>query len=639
MEKAANIRPRLWALNGETAAPPIVLDLNEGDSFIFGRNSDADLPVKNIGVSRRHCRIVNANGAFSLEDLESHNGTFVNDAPIKNHRLEHGDRIRVGTADFQFLLEESDDALLIDAQFDDGTLITNSIIRLFPNTAVEDFPTDLTILVKLGKAVKELRETEVLQRRLLEIILEFIPARRGAILVTDETNNEKPPICVLAKGDFDHAPMQVSRTVSQQVRHEQIALLSNDLTDKNLSGSASLMASRVSSLLCVPLKISDGKGLIYLDASDPQVRFTENHLEQMTAISFLVSAALQNAEVMETLRRENAVLKDNLHIETNMIGESPPVKEVLRLISRVAPTDATVLITGESGTGKELVAQAIHRNSLRREQLFVAINCAVLNENLLESDLFGYEKGAFTGAAGRKSGKFDLADGGTIFFDEIGELAPPLQAKLLRVLQEREFERVGGNQPIKVNVRVLAATNRNLEDDVKNDRFRSDLFFRLNVVPIKVPSLRERKSDIPLLARYFVKKYSERCNRKVSGLSNKAREILLAGEWQGNIRELENVIERAVVLGSGGEITPEDLPGELVGNAPPDESFSGSGDFNEQLKQAKQKIILTAVEKSRGNFSEAARQLNIHPNNLHRLIRDTGIKDELKRLLENLKND
>lgn len=636
MKTPADAKPRLIALSGDAGSEPIFLDLDQNDSFILGRSAKCDFPVEDINVSRQHCRIARQSGTFSLEDLNSHNGTFVNDAPVKNYRLEHGDQIRVGSAYFIFLVDETDETKWVNARFDDGELVTNSVIRLSPNAVVKDFPTDLNVLIKLGKAVNELREIENLQRRILEIILEFVPARRGAILLADKDFNEKQAVGITAKFDTDHAPMQISRTVSEQVLREQVALLSNDLSDKKLSKSESLLASRVSSLLCVPLKISDRKGLIYLDASDPQMEFTENHLAQMTAISFLVSAALQNVESIENLRQENAILKDNLRVETSMIGESPPIKEVYHLISRVAPNDSTVLITGESGTGKELVAQAIHRNSRRREKLFVAVNCAVLNENLSESELFGHEKGSFTSAYQRKPGKFDIAEGGTIFFDEIGELAPSLQAKLLRVLQEREYERVGGTTAVKADVRVIAATNRNLEDEVKNGKFRHDLFFRLNVVQIKVPPLRARKSDIPLLANYFVKKYSERCHRKVVGLSKKAGEILLGGEWQGNIRELENVIERAVVLGMTDRIMPEDLPNEMIEMVSPADQFSG--DFYEQVKQAKQKIISNAFQTAKGNFTEAARQLGIHPNNLHRIVREIGIKDDLKLLLGEMKS-
>lgn len=628
MKKAANSKPRLLTLNDEAEPEPIFVNLNDGESFVFGRNAVCDLPVKDIAVSRQHCRIVRQNDWFNLEDLGSRNGTFLNNLPIKARRLEHGDQIRIGNFYFMFLVDENDNAPLAGASFDDGTLITNSMIRLFPNDVANGLPNDLNVLIKLGKAINEIKETEDLQCKILEIILEFIPARRGAILLTDDNLSEPQAICVSAKSYSDQSPMQISRTVSEQVLREQVALLSNDLSDKNLEQAKSLIISLVTSLLCVPLHIGTQKGLIYLDSSDPDVRFTENHLEQMTAVSFLVSAALENVESIKNLRRENEILKDNLHIETNMVGESPPLKEVFRLVSRVAPSDSTVLITGESGTGKELVAQAIHRNSTRQAAPFVAINCAALNENLLESELFGHEKGAFTGAFTQKKGKLEIADGGTVFLDEIGELAPMIQVKLLRVLQEREFERVGGTKAIKVNVRVIAATNRSLEDEVKNGKFRSDLFFRLNVVQIKVPPLRERKSDISLLAQHFVHKYSARCHRRVVGLSGEAGKILLEGEWQGNVRELENVIERAVVLGTTDKILPEDLPNEMVERAAPNADFNG--DFYEQVKQAKQTIVLSAVQNTSGNFTEAARLLGIHPNNLHRIVRELGIKEKLK---------
>ncbi|HLM59449.1 MAG TPA: FHA domain-containing protein, partial [Pyrinomonadaceae bacterium] len=305
MKKSANIKPRLIALNGETKPQPVYLDLDTDKIFTFGRHPECDLPVGDIAVSRRHCQIIREAENFILEDLGSHNGTFVNDLPVKVHRLEHGDRIRVGNFYFMFLIDENDDAPLSKVQFDHGALVTNSIICLSPNAGA-DFPSDLNILIKLGKAINELKESESLQRRILEIILEFIPARRGAILLMDrgldEDLNEPQAVCVFANGYTDSAPMQVSRTVSEQVLREQIALLSNDLSDKNFEKAESLIASRVSSLLCAPLKIGESKGLIYLDTNDPKIRFTENHLEQMTALSFLVSGALANAESIENLR-------------------------------------------------------------------------------------------------------------------------------------------------------------------------------------------------------------------------------------------------------------------------------------------------------------------------------------------------
>ena len=627
MKEKTVISPRLLTLIGETSQEIIHLPRGAGDFFTVGRESVCDLQIKNISVSRKHCRFICEGDAFALEDLDSHNGTFVNDLPVKRRQIVHGDRIRVGNAYFMFLMREIDDVPRFDALFDDGSLITNSTIRLFPDAAA-DFPADLNVLIKLGKAINETKDADALKRKFLELILEFVPAERAAILYADDDLKNAEAVCVAAKNRADRDAMPISRTVSKQVLSEQVAVLSNDLSDSNLDKAESLISSRVTSLLCVPLGGDGRRGLIYLDTTDAETRFTENHLEQMTAVSFLVSAAVDNAESIGSLRQENAILKSNLQIETDIVGESPEIQKVFQFICKAAPSNSTVLITGESGTGKELVAQAIHRNSPRREKSFMAINCAALSENLLESELFGHERGAFTGAYAQKFGKLEIAEGGTVFLDEIGELEPALQVKLLRVLQERQFERVGGTKPVRVNVRVIAATNRDLEADVKSGKFRQDLFFRLNVLQIKVPPLRERKSDIPLLAQHFVRKYSDRCHRKITGLSRDAKKILLDAEWQGNVRELENVIERAVVLGTAKQITPEDLPTGLIG-----ENLSAlnmNGDFYEQLKQAKQKIVLFAIRNASGNYTEAARQLGIHPNNLHRIVRELGIKDDLK---------
>lgn len=627
MKKPTQSKPRLLALNNENNQPPIFLESDEGDAFTFGRSPVCDLPIKDIAVSRQHCRIVRHGKNFHIEDLSSHNGTFVNDVPVKSQTLEHGDCIRVGSAYFMFLISDADDAPLLLARFDDGALVANSTVRLFPVAGVAELSADLNILVKLGKAINDLqREPEKLQRAILETILEFIPARRAAIVSAASGDFEDlQAVCVAAQNYKNTEPMQISRTVARQVLEDQAALLSNDLLDKNADAADSLISARVSSVLCVPLKIGERKGLIYLDADDRKIRFLNAHLEQLTAISYLISAALGNAESINSLREENQALKDTLHIETNMVGESKAFKQVVQMVGKVAATDSTVLITGETGTGKELIARAIHQNSARRKKPFVAINCAALNENLLESELFGHERGAFTGAFAQKAGKLEIADGGTIFLDEIGDLAAQIQIKLLRVLQEREFERVGGTKTLRVNVRVIAATNRNLELEVEEKRFRQDLFFRLNVVPIHVPPLRERISDIPLLARHFVRKYSELCHRKVVGLSDRAEQILLKNSWAGNVRELENAVERAIVLGTGNEIRPEDLPSAIF-----DDHHRAEGDYNEQLKQAKRKIVMTAFQKSNGNFTDTAALLSIHRNNLHRLVRELGIKDELR---------
>jgi len=315
---------------------------------------------------------------------------------------------------------------------------------------------------------------------------------------------------------------------------------------------------------------------------------------------------------------ENRRLRDDVKIEHSMIGESRAMKDVYDLISKVARTDSTILITGESGTGKELAARAIHINSHRVDKPFMAINCAALSETLIESELFGHEKGSFTGAFSQKKGRLELAEGGTVFLDEIGELTYTLQSKLLRVLQEREFERVGGTKEIRADLRFIAATNRNLNEDVKSKRFREDLFYRLNVVTIEMPPLRQRMEDIPLLATFFAARYAEKTSKRIMGISPEARESLLSYDWPGNVRELENVIERAVIIGNSDLIRPEDLPEGIVESSEGNSSPSG---FREAVREAKRKLIREAVQEAGGNYAEAARRLGIHPNNIHRLVR------------------
>jgi Nif-specific regulatory protein len=312
-----------------------------------------------------------------------------------------------------------------------------------------------------------------------------------------------------------------------------------------------------------------------------------------------------------------------------MVGESHRMRDVFQFIAKVASTDSTVLIRGESGTGKELAARAIHQNSPRSGKPFVAINCAALTETLLESELFGHEKGAFTGAIAQKKGKLEVADGGTVFLDEMGEMTPLLQAKLLRVLQEREFEHVGGTRPIKVDIRLIAATNRDLENAIRQGSFRQDLYYRLNVVSLTMPGLRERREDIPLLASYFATKYGQKCKRQVRGISPEARACLKEYDWPGNVRELENAIERAVVLGSSDVIRPEDLPEAVLETEPP--AGGTPTRYHEAIKEAKKQLILKAVEQANGNYTEAAKQLGVHANYLHRLIRNLNLKPVLKK--------
>ena len=306
---------------------------------------------------------------------------------------------------------------------------------------------------------------------------------------------------------------------------------------------------------------------------------------------------------------------------SKIIGKSGKLSEMMQIINQVASTKASVLITGESGTGKELVANAIVSLSDRKDKPFIKVHCASLSESLLESELFGHEKGAFTGATAQKRGRFELADGGTIFLDEIGEINPSTQVKILRVLQEREFERVGGEKTIKVDVRVIAATNRNLLEEVKKGAFREDLYYRLNVVHIEVPPLRERKEDIELLALNFLDQFNKEDGRKIEGISSQARKALLSYDWPGNIRELKNSIESSVVLARGNIIQLEDLPAQITSQVAENKS-SITIDLPVTMEEAERKIILSTIEYCAGNKSRASELLEIGRKTLHRKLNE-----------------
>jgi two-component system response regulator HydG len=382
----------------------------------------------------------------------------------------------------------------------------------------------------------------------------------------------------------------------------------------------------IRSLLCVPLVAPDRVlGAIYLDSRSPARSFEERHLKLMTAVAGIASLALDNVSHWENLRLENDELRAELDLKHELIGESPRMRGVFDFIRRVAPTDSTVLIQGESGTGKELVARALHQNSARKDGPFVAINCAAITETLLESELFGHEKGAFTGAGVQKKGKVESAEGGTLFLDEVSELALGLQAKLLRVLQEREFERVGGTRPIKLDIRLIAATNNSLSDAVNAGTFRNDLFYRFNVITVTLPPLRDRREDIPKLATHFIAKAARNSKSRLKPISPEAQVCLTRYHWPGNVRELENALERAIVLGSSNTILPEDLPEAILEAAqtPP----TAAGNYYREIADFKKQLLTQALLRADSKYVQAAQALGLHPNSLLRLIRNLGIKD------------
>jgi Nif-specific regulatory protein len=630
------------------------------DELSIGREPSNQISLLDSLVSRRHCLILRNDQGFLIRDLDSRNSTFVNNVPVKERSLADGDQIRIGKSVlvFQGLPREpagENASVELDSVPTPGgatvILRKQDAIYLQPARlnalgATEHTVRDLTVLLNFSKSLNSVHGLAALQQKALEAVLEISPADRAAILLTEEGTEGFTSVMGWDRRLGKSQSIQVSQTILNQVIKENLAVLCNDVPgDETFREAESLLEPQVRAVLAVPLEVQDKiLGVLYLDArvqeadlhdsnshdtSWPSAHFDAALLQLVTALGNVAALAIENASHLERLGDENRRLQQELNIEHSMVGESQRMREVYQFVSRVAARESTVLIQGESGTGKELVARAIHSNSARANRPFVAINCAAIVDTLLESELFGHEKGAFTGAVGQKKGKLEMAEGGTVFLDEIGELAAPLQAKLLRVLQEREFERVGGTRPIKLDVRLITATNVDLNEASRNGKFRQDLYYRLNVVSLEIPPLRDRAEDIPLLAAFFTARYSERVKRRVAGISPKARACLLRYPWPGNVRELENAIERAVVLGSTELILPEDLPDSIL------EETAAAGEpvtaLHDGIREAKKKLIEQAIEQADGNYTEAAGILGVHPNHLFRLIRTLNLTPKRQR--------
>jgi transcriptional regulator with GAF, ATPase, and Fis domain len=577
-------------------------DIGEVETGI-GRISMNQIAIPNLSVSRRHCLIERHGERFQIRDLESHNGTFVNGQPVKIQYLRDGDRIAVGECTFLF------QASRFDLPAPEGTTSQRgeALTVFAPNAPLAREASALLRVSEVARLTQALYLAREDQGRisaegaLFHSLFELIPAERGALLLSQEDGD----LAMLGECDGGAeaaAPPGIDSEIRARILSAREIVTGSD--DAGAWLAAPLFSGETS------------LGLIWLCGSNAR-RFLDSDFHMIRAAAGIMALAIENARRVESLQNENRRLRSEVNPEHSMVGEGPQMQKVFRFISKVASGNSTVLIRGESGTGKELVARAIHRNSSRAEGPFQAINCAALTESLLESELFGYEKGAFTGAATQRKGRMEAADGGTLFLDEIGELAPALQAKLLRVLQEHEFERVGGTKPIRVDIRLLAATNRDLETAIKEGSFRRDLYYRLNVVSVELPALRERRDDILLLATWFAEKYSRAASRRLNGISKEARACLLNYSWPGNVRELENAMERAVVLGSSDVITPDDLPEAVLEGG---ESGEAQGAYHATIKQTKKRLIQDALDKAGGNFTEAARLLGVHPNYLHRMV-------------------
>jgi transcriptional regulator with GAF, ATPase, and Fis domain len=593
----------------------------------LGRDTANQIMIGDSAVSRKHCIITQVSpDVYQISDLESHNGTFVNGIQISRTPIRHGDRIRVGTSEFVFLTGEDKDTDGVAQSSDIGKQTTSgTLTALFldqrsglpPNASgIGRMARDLTAFFKIANLVNSFHDVDTLQRELLGLISEVIPAAQGAIVLQANASDESNPPCTWSRDGDAKQEMVIREEWAQRAMWERCAVFT------------AASAASDEHVLCAPLVgVENILGVIYLTSAATSPPFGEDHAFFLSSVSRIAAVSLENLLKLDSLRAENQRLRADVGADT-LIGESRALSRVTEFIGRVAKGDSTVLIRGESGTGKELVARAIHANSIRPSKPFVAVNCAAIPETLLESELFGYEKGAFTGAAATKKGKFETAEDGTLLLDEIGEMAPLLQSKLLRVLQQREFERLGGTRLLPFNARVIAATNRNLEQAIKAGEFRQDLYYRLNVVSVSLPPLRDRREDIPTLALHFANKFMAKSKRGFKGISAEARSLLMQYSWPGNIRELENAIEHAIVLGLTDEILPEDLPEALLEER---SSEMTAALYHNTLNQTKKDLVITAMNNAKGNHIEAARLLGIHPKYLHRLIKNLNLKSEVKR--------
>jgi Nif-specific regulatory protein len=500
------------------------------------------------------------------------------------------------------------------------------------------------ILIQIGKEVLAEPDVDMVLAKSIDHLIQISGAERGIILLFNQSRDTHIQTARnLEKKDIDRPEFEISRTIIEKVKSEgERIYLRNALEEKILQKSKSVYRLKILSVICLPLRYNDTTfGVVYLDNRTVQGRFTPQISEFVESFADFISLAAHHALDRNHWRKRERALEEELRTRYDfeaIICQSPKMLDVLNLISHVAETDAKVLIEGESGTGKELVALAIHYNSLRRDKPLLTVNCAAFTENLLESEFFGHEKGAFTGAFKQQKGKFELADGGTLFLDEVDEMSYALQAKLLRTIQWGEYTPVGSEKTHKCDVRIVAAAKTGLENLVSEGKFREDLYYRLNLFRIKMPPLRERPEDILLLAEYFLQDTCKTMKKKESELSTAAKQILQNYHYPGNVRELQNVIYRAAILCRGKFIEPTHLPEELHKNQPTalvefDTSLSSFGEAKKKvLEDFERRYLHQVLEESNGVVSKAAERAGMHKKNFHEKLAKYGIRKQKPRL-------
>ncbi len=629
------------------------------DVVRIGRSPDCDLALEALHVSGEHARIVIGADHVSVEDLKSTNGTIV---ARGSERIavndSRGYRVELASGDLLELGGDEDDAeptvlrVTIGEEEEPAHVVSvRPIDQISGYTPSFERNTDvLKTLYRVEKAIGRATDLDTVLSAVTDASLELVrSATHATIVLRDDLDAEEDrpevgyvPVLTRVRGSdgTGRAPegaVPITRSVFRKVVRERAAVLAADAPSETFS-SESLLGASIRSTIGVPLwKGDEILGVLQLDNRDAPAMFDAGDLDALGVLAASASLAVANARLVrrlisaeELLQKENSFLKGRERARTGaveMIGQSKAMKELMEQVDKVVDTRVTVLIEGDTGVGKELVASAVHYRSRRKAKLFVAQNCAALPENLLESELFGHKRGAFTGATEEKRGLFDIADGGTLFLDEVTEMPLPLQAKLLRVLQEGEIRPVGATHTKHVDVRIVAAHNRNLEKEVEAGRFREDLYYRLKVFPLRVPALRERRDDIPLLAGAFLERYSKEMGKPVAGFSQGAMELLMAYEWPGNVRELENETQRVVIQADlDSFITPEMLsPRVRRLEGVISQAGTVKGTLKEMVEQVEKFLILESLREHGNNKTSAAKTLGITREGLHKKLRQLGI--------------
>jgi transcriptional regulator with GAF, ATPase, and Fis domain len=562
----------------------------------IGRSDDCDVVIKDIDLAPSHCHIHFDGRAFQLAPTESDNKIFVNGKRRKHHELGHQDAIRIGQTELVFSLYDEPVAEPEAAA---------TAIELTPYRRLFEFSSRL-----LGKY-----DLSELLQELMDAVINVTNADKGFLILLEGNELRVKVARNVRSENIDDAISQLSDSIiAKVVKTRRPLIISDALRDAEFSSSMSVINLQLCSVMCVPLMDKDSlMGLIYVGNDNVVELFEQQALEVLTIFAAQASLIVKNALLVSDLQLESRNLRERLDAMRfgRTIGSCDAMKEVFKKVEKIATTDISVLITGETGTGKELIAKEIHERSPREKGPFVTINCGAIPENLLESELFGHVKGAFTGAVANKRGKFHAADGGTLFLDEIGELPLQLQVKLLRALQEKSVVRVGDTRSEPVDIRVLAATNKNLEEEIRKSAFREDLYYRLNVVNLHLPPLRERGEDLMVIAKYLLQKYGDEYGAKVRGFSPNAVIAIKKYHWPGNIRQLENHIKKASVLADKALLGPEDL-GLSADELPPILPLA------QAKEEFQRRYINEVLAQNNGNRTKTARDLGVDPRTIFR---------------------